>query len=324
MQNLLSLILPVLLLLSSSCNTSKPATEQDMQAVLLLDAAASLGEGALWHPVDHKLWWVDIENGLLQVFDPETGENIQYEMGKRIGTVVPAAGGTAIVALEDGIYSYDFAVKALTFLARAENHQADVRFNDGKCDPAGRFWAGTMAMSSGGPGMAFLYRYDPDGTIHTMLDSITCSNGIVWSHDKKKMYYIDTPTHQVREYNYDDATGGINFSRVAVEVPPEEGAPDGMTIDEEGHLWVALWGGSAVCCYDPLSGEKLRKVSVPALNVTSCAFGGKDMKTLFITSASIAMDEEAQQKYPQAGGIFSVVTDSKGVDAFFFRKKSHS
>ena len=320
MHYLMVLMLPVFFLLSTSCNPGKQDTNKELQATLLLDAGASLGEGALLHPSDHRLWWVDIENGLLQVFDPETGENSQYQMGKRIGTVVPADDGTALVALEDGIYSFDFLTQSLTFLARADNHQAEVRFNDGKCDPAGRLWAGTMAMGGDGSHRAFLYRYDPQGTINTMLDSITCSNGIVWSQDKKKMYYIDTPTSQVREYNYDQATGDITFSRIAVEIPGEEGYPDGMTIDESGNLWVALWGGAAVCCYDPLTGEQLVKVRVPALNVTSCAFGGKDLKILYITTASIGMNEEAKQKYPQAGGIFSVATDVKGVEAFFFRK----
>jgi len=320
MQNFLYIILPALLLGSVSCTSKKPASPQHLQASLLLDAHTTLGEGSVWHPTDHKLWWVDIEKGLLQVYDPETGENVQYEMGKRIGTVVPATDGTAIVALEDGIYSYDFAAKTLTFMARPENHREGIRFNDGKCDPAGRFWAGTMAMDNGGPCRAFLYRFDPDGTVHTMLDSITVSNGICWSGDKKKMYYNDTPTHEIKEYNYDQATGDITFSRVAVRIPGEEGAPDGMTIDAQGNLWVALWGGSAVCCYDPRTGEKLAKVSVPAPNVTSCAFGGKDMKTLYITTASTGMDEETLQKYPQAGGIFSVGTDTKGVDAFFFSK----
>ena len=314
------LILPVLYITFSSCDTKKQPADQELQASLLLNASATLGEGALWHPSEHTLWWVDIEKGLLQVFNPENGENTSFEMGKRIGTVVPADDGTAIVALEDGIYSFDFKSGELTFLARADNHGTEFRFNDGKCDPAGRFWAGTMAIGSGGPQRAYLYRYDPDGTIHTMLDSITTSNGICWSHDKKKMYYIDTPTHQVKEFNYDNTTGNITFSRIVVDIPPEEGYPDGMTIDESGHLWVALWGGSAVCCFDPMTGERIRKVNVPALNVTSCAFGGKDMKTLFITTASIGMNEESQQKFQEAGGLFSVETDIRGVEAFFFRR----
>jgi len=242
-------------------------------------------------------------------------------MGQRIGTVVPATDGTALVALEDGIYSYDFGSGELIFRSKPEDHTGSIRFNDGKCDPAGRLWAGSMGMGGNIRGRAFLYRFDHDFSAHTMLDSITISNGICWTADKKKMYYIDTPTMKVKEYDYEHESGEINFRRVAVEIPRGMGGPDGMTIDARGKLWVAHYGGSAVCCYDPASGELLKRINVAAPNVTSCAFGGEDLKTLYITTASQGMNQEARDKYPQAGGLFYIELDVKGVEASFFQSQ---
>jgi len=163
-----------------------------------------------------------------------------------------------------------------------------------------------------------LYRFDPDTSIHKMVDGVGTSNGIVWSADKTKMYYIDTPTRQVMGYDYDNETGAISHPKVAVEIPEGAGYPDGMTIDEEDNLWVALWGGSAVVCFNPENGELVRKIEVPAKNVTSCAFGGNDLGTLYITTARESTSDEDLQKFPHAGGVFKIRPGVKGVKAFFF------
>jgi len=321
MHKILLASIPLVLLNIIPSNLTAQTMNKELHAQLLYDAAATLGEGAFWNHEQQAFWWVDIENGKLNIFDPEPGENKSFDMGQRIGTVVPASDGTAIVALEDGIYSYNFVTGELVFRSRPDNHTGSIRFNDGKCDPAGRLWAGTMGMGGNIRGKAFLYRFDHDFSAHTMLDSITISNGICWSADKKKMYYIDTPTRQVSEYDYDNASGEITFSRVAVEIPRGMGGPDGMCIDAQGKLWVAHYGGGAVCCYDPTSGELLHKVIVPAPNVTSCAFGGKDLKTLYITTAAQGMNQEAREKYPEAGGLFYIELDVKGVESTFLQSK---
>jgi len=194
-----------------------------------------------------------------------------------------------------------------------------MRYNDGKCDPAGRLWVGSMGMEPPNRYKASLYRLDQDLSITRILDSITVSNGICWSLDKTKMYYIDTPTGKVKVFDYDDQTGGISNGRTAVEIPDGMGGPDGMTIDSEGHLWVCLWGGSCVGCFDPETGELLKRINIPAKNITSCAFGGKDLQTLFVTSANTGMSPEDAEKYPHAGGLFAVEMDVKGVPTFFFR-----
>lgn len=292
-------------------NSYKP---QPLKATPVLDAKAELGEGSIWNPVENKLYWINIEGKALHIYDPQTKKDVEFATGSRVGTVVPVKGGGVLVALQKGIYKMDTKTGNLTSLTQPIQ-DSTIRFNDGKCDPSGRFWVGTMALDQR-KGAAVLYRFDKDGSIHTMIENVTISNGIVWSADKKTMYYIDTPTGEVVGYDYDDATGEISNKRVAVKV--EDGSPDGMTIDENDHVWVALWGGNAVGCYDPKTGKLLQKVQVPAPNVTSCAFGGKDLKTLYITTARGQMSDEQLKKYPQSGGLFSVQLNVKGVPANFY------
>jgi sugar lactone lactonase YvrE len=163
---------------------------------------------------------------------------------------------------------------------------------------------------------------DHDKTITEILDSISISNGIVWSADKKTMYYNDTPTRVVQAFDYDDATGEISNGRVAIKIPDGTGSPDGMAIDEEGMLWVALWGGNCVARFDPSTGKLIGKIDVPAPNVTSCAFGGPDLRTLYITTARLGMNNERLKEYPLSGNVFSMKTDVRGVRAFMFEFKN--
>jgi sugar lactone lactonase YvrE len=301
---------------NKSQNTPSPDTVR-----VVLNIKAQLGEGAIWNNQENLLWWVDIEKGILHKYNPVDGSDKEYTMGRRIGTVVPSESGKALVALEDGLNFFDPATGNFSFITDPEASLPDMRYNDGKCDPAGRLWVGSMGMASDNMYKASLYRLDHDLTVNKMLDSITCSNGICWSSDKTKMYYIDTPTMKVKVYDYDDNTGNISNGKTAVEIPAGMGGPDGMTIDSEDNLWVCLWGGACVACFNPETGKLLRKINVPASNVTSCAFGGKDLKTLFITTASIGMRPETAGKYPLAGNLFAIDLDVQGVPAFFFRDR---
>ncbi len=219
---------------------TQPDSPVVTKAQLLADTRARLGEGALWHAESQTLYWIDIENGRLHRYHPATQQTQTTELGQRIGTVVPTSTGHALVALQDGIYYLDLATGKRILLAAPEKDLKGNRFNDGKCDPAGRFWAGTMSYE-GKPKAGKLYCLYPDGHLEPKLDSVGISNGIVWSLDKTKMYYIDTPTGKVQEFAYDDATGAIAYVRDAVVVPPTLGYPDGSTLDSEGKLWIALW-----------------------------------------------------------------------------------
>ncbi len=311
MKNTVLILFTVILF--TSCSISKKD-----QVELVLDTKSELGEGAIWNHRTGELIWVDITGKILNFYNPKLKNNKEMLTGQMIGTVVPAESGKMMVALENGFYQLDPETGSKTFIANPEEDVPGNRFNDGKCDPAGRFWAGTM--STGGKKEAgALYRLDTDSTVHKMIENVTTSNGIVWSHDATKMYYIDTPTRKVMTYDYDNATGDISNPQTAVEVPDEMGYPDGMTIDAEGNVWIALWGGSAVGCWNPETGELLRTIDVPAKNVTSCAFGDDDLETLYITTARQGTSDEELEEFPHAGGLFKTRPGVKGVEAFFFK-----
>jgi sugar lactone lactonase YvrE len=287
-----------------------------MQATSILHAQALLGEGAIWNPETEQLYWVDIEGKELHVFDPATGHDRCYPVGSCIGTVVPIHHGQAMVALQSGIHQIDLDTGQLTLLANPIT-DADQRFNDGKCDPAGRFWVGTLDLKQRARA-ATLYRLDPDGSTHVMLRHVTNSNGLAWAPDRRTMYYIDTATQIVQAFDYDDAKGRISNPRPVVQISKESGEPDGMTIDAEGKLWVALFGAGAVHRYDPETGALLQTIQVPAPHTSSCAFGGPELKTLFITTGRGGLTAEQQREFPLSGNVFAAEPGVAGVPAYFF------
>lgn len=309
----------VLAIISSSFCLQTLPPKPDLNAVLVLDEKTILGEGSIWHPKENKLYWIDIEGKILHIYDPVLKVDKQLKVGSRVGTIVPVQSGGALLALQSGIHKIDTKTGKLTFLINPLI-DSNIRFNDGKCDPSGRFWVGTMALDSRKKG-GVLYRFDKDKTVHLILDSVSISNGIVWTADKKTMYYNDTPTGTIQAFDYDDTNGNITNRRVAVKIPNGIGAPDGMTIDVEGNLWVALWGGGIVGKFNPLTGELLQKIKVPAPNVSSCAFGGKNLDVLFITTARQWMNEEQLKNFPLSGGLFSVKPGVHGVRAEFYKGK---
>jgi sugar lactone lactonase YvrE len=284
---------------------------------LVVDARAVLGEGPLWHGGQGRLHWVDIEGGLLHIFDPTTGKDRALPVGTRVGTVVPRASGGLLLALESGFSFFDPEGGGLTPIADPEETLPTNRFNDGKCDPSGRFWAGTMDMELT-PGAGSLYRLDADLSVHRVLDNVSISNGLAWSLDLRTLYYIDTPTRAVTAFDYDDATGAISRGRDVVSVPEELASPDGMTIDAEGKLWVAHWGAGAVCRWDPNTGELMGTISVPAAHTTACAFGGDDLGDLYVTTARSGLSEAQLAAQPLSGGVFRARPGVRGVPAFEF------
>jgi len=305
------------ILLFFSCQTKKENTS-DTDAILEYQIEAKLGEGAVWNLDTEELYWIDIEGKKLHIYHPETKSNTTLAVPSRIGTVVPTTSkDTVVVALQDGVYYMNTKTGGLQQLSDVEQQMTANRFNDGKCDPSGRFWVGSVALDET-PEAANLYMIDALGHAELKNDSVTISNGIVWTKDKKTMYYIDTPTAQIKAYDYNDTTGQITNERIAVNVPNSLGFPDGMTIDENDHLWVGMWNGNAVICFDPETGKVLSKINVPAHNVTSCAFGGKNLDTLYITTASVDMTAEEHDTFPLAGALFKVSPGVKGVKSNHF------
>jgi len=308
----------LILFLFISCAEKKQTQQQNLSVELLLKNQAQLGEGAFWNHATNEFFWIDIEGKQLHIYNPKSKENTSYNMPSRIGTVVPTTNGKILVALEDGIYTFDRLTKKLSQFASIEADIPTNRFNDGKCDPAGRLWAGTIRMD-GTEAAAKLYSIEGDGSFKERLDNITISNGIVWSKDAKTMYYIDTPTKKIRAFDYDIKTGDISNERTAVDIADKIGFPDGMAIDENDKLWVGMWNGNAVIQFDPITGNVMQKIPVPAHNVTSCAFGGENLSTLYITSARMDMTEEELKRFPDAGSVFQVELDVKGVKSALFK-----
>lgn len=283
----------------------------------VLEARALLGEGPVWDVERGILYWVDIERGEVHRFDPGRFEDKAVSLGMRVGAVVPARSGELVVATQDGFGIFDQRKGRLTALANPEADNPDNRFNDGKCDPVGRFWAGTMSMS-GRKGAGALYCLDTDASVTRRIEGVSISNGLAWSLDEQTMYFIDSPTRQVVAYDYDADTGEVANERVVVDVPAAEGTPDGMAIDAEGKLWIAMWGGWQVCRFDPGSGRLIESISLPVARVSSCAFGGPNLDWLYITTARKGLREEDLREQPLAGGLFRCRPGVTGTEAYYF------
>ena len=288
-----------------------------VQVELTYESKSILGEGAFWDHKNKRLYWVDIDGMKVHIYDPKTKENKSFDTPTQVGTVVPKNKTEAVIALADGVYILNTDTGAINLLSDVESEMTYNRFNDGKCDPNGNLWIGSMHFDQSAP-KANLYKVDPMGKATKMLDSITISNGIVWTLDKTTMYYIDTPTMHIRAFDFDPINSTISNERIAVIVPESLGYPDGMAIDSEDKLWVGLWNGNSVARFDPITGALMSKIEVPAHNVTSCSFGGENFETLYITTASVDMTEEEQKKYPLAGSLFEVKPGVKGVEGNFF------
>jgi sugar lactone lactonase YvrE len=234
---------------------------------------AVLGEGPRWDGQAGRLLWVDIEGGLLHAGDRT------IDGGAMVGAVAPWAGDTVLVALADALAAVDVADGSVRRLAEIPHGEPGLRCNDGACDPAGRFWIGTMALDER-PGAGALYRYDVDGTLHTVLDGVAMSNGLGWDAGGRLMYYIDSPTQRIDVFDFDVASGSIEDRRPFAVIPEADGIPDGLALDDEGGIWVALHGGGEVRRFDPDGGVSGR-VEVPVPKVTACCFAGR---RLYVTA----------------------------------------
>lgn len=269
---------------------------------LVLDAHAEIGECPVWDDETATLVWVDQPRGVVHRFDPVTGIDEQLVVGQPVGAVALRKSGGLVLALRDGFGLVDADGGEMRLVCETELERTDTRMNDGKCDSAGRFWAGTMALDYT-PGAGTLYRLDPDLTATAIVHDVTCSNGLAWSPDDRTMYFVDSFASGVDAFDFDPADGSVENRRRLVEIDPSEGQPDGMTIDRDGFLWVALWGGSCVRRYAP--DDTLDAcVRVPVAQVTSCAFGGPGLDDLYITSAGDGLTSDGWSVQPQAGGLF--------------------
>ena len=267
-----------------------------------------LSEGPRWHEERQELLWVDIlgrqmHRGTLSA-DGALEHIETISVDRQIGAVAPAAGGGYVLAAGPG-YLFIDDTGAVRELAQPEaGRRTEVRMNDGACDPQGRFWAGTMAYDES-PGAGVLYRLELDGSCTTVLTGLTISNGIGWSPAASTMYLNDSGTGCVDAFRFDGSSGAISNRRTLVHIDQPGVVPDGLTVDEEGGIWVALWNGGAVHRYAP-DGSLLASVRLPVQRPTSCAFGGPGRDTLFVTSARTGLDDDALAGQPHAGKVFAI------------------
>ncbi len=270
----------------------------------VLDARASLGECPVWSVAEQVLWWVDINAPSLNRFDPATGTNRALPMPSSIGCFALRRDGGFVVALRDGIHLARVDGTLVRRIAPAPFDPAHHRFNDGRCDPQGRLFAGTMNEKRDAA-TAALYRLDADFRLTEVLGELTISNGLAWSPDGRTMYHADTPTRTIHAYAFDAASGGPSAPRVVKRFEAADDRPDGAAVDREGCYWTALYRGGRVVRISP-AGAVLAEIALPALCPTMCAFGGPDLQTLYVTSARQERGADELARLPLSGGIFAL------------------
>lgn len=273
-----------------------------MNIDIALDARVELGEGPLWDAARQCLWFVDIMRGHVHRFDPAAATDRVYEIGQPVGAVAVRERGDLVCAVRDGFARLDPDTGAVGMVAEVEAGNPRNRMNDGYVDARGRFWAGTMSMDREREKGA-LYRLDPDGTVTKHLSNVTTSNGIDWSGDSRLMYYVDTGLPRIDLFDFDLERGVLANRRPFVTIDPAEGKPDGLIVDAEDHVWVALWNGGRLHRYAP-DGTRVLTVTLPTPLTTKPAFGGPDLMDLYVTSAFIALSAEARAASPSAGALF--------------------
>jgi sugar lactone lactonase YvrE len=290
-------------------------TGADIEVVV--DAHAELGEGPVWDVERGLLLWVDITAKLIHEYDPKTGSDTSFPTPVPVGAVALREHGGLVLAMEDGFWLWGTGPNDPKRFVPVEADMPENRMNDGKVDPGGRFWAGTMAYDERRDHAA-LYRLDTDGSVRKMVSPVSLSNGMDWSLDSTVMYYADSLAHSVDVFDFDVASGDIANRRVLIRVAPSEGVPDGLCVDSEGHLWLAIWGSSEVRRYTP-AGELVSTVRLPVEQPTSVAFGGSDLADLYITSARENLSEDDIRKQPSAGALFRCRPGATGRPPFRFR-----
>jgi D-xylonolactonase len=284
----------------------------DMKPELIADYKCETGEGPMWHPVEKKVYWCDIPRGRLFRYDPATGEHeMCYEGDEALGGFTVQADGALLFFMARGAVKI-WREGELTAVIDEIPGERESRFNDVIADPQGRVFCGTMSTPER---LGRLYRLDTGGTLTRVLDGVGTSNGMGFTPDCKQMYYTDTRKHEIYLFDYDRASGEIDNRRVFVHVPDGEGGPDGMTVDGQGYVWSARWGGSCLVRYAP-DGSEVQRVSFPAIKVSSVIFGGADYTEMYVTTAG---GHQKEIDGPGAGALFRLRPGIKGVPEFYSR-----
>lgn len=280
------------------------------------DLRADVGEAPHWDQRSMTLLFVDLTGGTIFRYDPSGTALDSFSVGQEVGAVVPRRDGGLVLAVRDGIAVASDTGDNFELTAPVERDTPGNRMNDAKCDPAGRLLAGTTAFDFAAQAAA-LYRIEPDWSFDQVVRDVTQSNGIAWSPDGSRMYFVDSATQSVDVFDYDTDTGSAGNRGRLVTIERAHGVPDGMTVDSKGNLWVACFGGGAVRCFSP-AGEQLDEVFFPVSQVTSCTFGGPGLADLYVTSAAYHLSAGQLTREPRAGATFVCRPGAAGMPASSF------
>lgn len=280
----------------------------------VLTARARLGEGPVWDGARQKLYWVDIYNHRVHCFDPASGKDQYWDVNGLVSAVALMPEQRLLIAFGNRLAALDTTTGALETLATIGFSGLGTRFNDGKCDPQGRFWIGSLSAEVG---QAALYRYDPDGSIHLMESGLTISNGLGWSPDGQTFYLTDSPQRTIYAYRFDGKTGDICDRISLIQFEDETIEPDGLAIDSQGNLWIALWDGGSLACFNA-AGTALGRLPLPVQRPTCPTFGGPNLKTLYLTSASVGLSQAEIEQGFLAGDVFAISMPVAGLATHHF------
>ncbi|MCQ6560670.1 SMP-30/gluconolactonase/LRE family protein [Paenibacillus mendelii] len=283
-----------------------------MKPISIPEPLSVIGEGPVWDETEGYLLWVDINGDRIHRLNPESGKVETIEAPKLASALVPCSNGGWLVSAYHSIYHWIPGKTSFDEVLRLENLPSDVRFNDGKAGPDGGLWIGTMDLHES-KAQGALYRVSADFQYEEKLSGIYCSNGLDWSLTHDEMYYIDSHIPRVQAYAFDSKNGTLGQERTAVTLNEKSGLPDGMSIDHKGMIWVAEWGGSRVVRWNPADGSQLSAIEMPVPQPSSCAFGGANYETLFITSAYQGMSDSKRAEYPLSGALFHMETSDLGI-----------
>ena len=276
-----------------------------------------IGESPVWSDAERALYWVDVEGKSIQRWREHDHSLQSWDVGEAIGCIGLRAKGGLVGARLTGFFFFDTTSGKLTPIADPEADVPDNRFNDGKVDRRGRFWAGTRNFRNTEIASGALYRLDADLSVHRMQEGLRCPNGMAWSPDDRLMYLCDTWTRKIYIYDFDADTGVLSNRRLFAELPEVEGFPDGLTVDAEGFLWNAHYNGWRITRYAP-DGRVDRVIRMPVQNVTSLTFGGTGLDTLYVTSSHLRLSDEERNRQPVAGHVFACEPGVHGIAASCF------